>query len=245
MVVAVAAGIVWIAVTPRIGRQPKVALLTIALCGAAFGIVGRLAPGNILGVEESLVTLSVGRPALLVIALTPPGTARPFFRRSFAATGAYFGTAFVAHASGFLDSFILEGMLGAGAAAAVLTVAWQQKAIAPPDGKGPIEPDRASVPRAAQVEDWERLLAILSTADRGLSRRELADALGILPRNVQRVVDAANRSPRALPGVDLVHARFERGKRNQLEYRYELTTVGRSAAPAGAPGSLPIKAGAK
>jgi hypothetical protein len=168
------------------------------------------------------------------VALAPPGSARPFFRAAIAAGAAY--TVAVLAGAQFLGNVGLGATLflglavGGGVAAAM---AWHARAhVRVASGAEVVRP-----PPAPRVEDWERLLDVLAAdaSGRGLSRRDLADALGILPRNVQRVVDAANRSDRARPGVELVRAWYERGRRNQLEYRYALTPAGR-AALAGATG---------
>ncbi|MFA5861874.1 MAG: hypothetical protein WDA16_09285, partial [Candidatus Thermoplasmatota archaeon] len=193
LVTCVLAALARVLMSQRIEMRSRVALLGSALVGAALGIAGRLGAPDPIQFQESLITLSLGRPAFFAI------------------------------------GFLVEVLLAGAASGATLLVATLAVPAALSREIVATRKARSSIVAAKEVEDWERLLEWLATLPDGASanRREIGEALGIDRRNVQRLVDAANRAPGSQPGQDIVRAWLDRGKRNQLEHRYALTNVGR------------------
>jgi hypothetical protein len=223
--------------SPRVASDAKIIVGVVATTGAVLALAGI---ASLTPYAESLVTLSIGRPVLLLIGLAPAGFVRPFFRGAVAGTATFFAAVVGALWLGLTTSFLLLLVFGSAMTTLVVTGLWLHNRVVhlTPGTGGPME--RIRPLRAPQLEDWERLLEALRPFDDniGASRRELADLLGILPRNVHRLFDAANRSNLAPAGTELVRSWYARGKRNQLEYRYALTPAGRAsliqpAAPQG------------
>lgn len=243
-VVSAVVAILWFRPGESRGGVP----VAFALLGAALGGVGRVLSHTGIGWEESFLTLAIGRPALLVIAFTLPGVVRPFFRGMVVGAVPYF---LAIHAATTLGLEGLRGpfpvaLIGIVAAAATLAgwwfagrgpraegVALTELSVAP---KRTVEQGRAALPDSPP--DWQRLVDLLAASPKALTRAEIAQALGILPRNVQRVVDAANRSSGAGPGHPVIEAEVARGRSNQWQYHYALVrpiAASRESLPATRP----------
>lgn len=231
LAVAVAASVVVVASSRRVTAEARVVIVGLALVGAVMGALGRVHPTDGFPFPQSWVTLTVGRPALLLVALAAPGTVGPFFRGAVIAALAYVLTAGAARAVGLSPpgSPALEAGLAAAVASTVLLAWWYY-------GRARGRAPAASPPSEARAlpsggTDWERLLAWLAERPRGVpaTRAEVAAALDILPRNVHKVVDAANRSAASAPGSPLVTWTLARGRGNQMRYEYELSDAGRRA----------------
>lgn len=226
----------------RPGESRGAVPVAFALLGAALGGIGRVLSHTGIGWEESFLTLAIGRPALLVIAFTLPGVVRPFFRGMVVGAIPYF---LAIHAATMVGLEGLRGpfpvaLIGVVAAAATLAgwwfagrgpraegVALTESSVAPPRAA---EQGEAALPDAPP--DWQRLVDLLAASPKALTRAEIAQALGILPRNVQRVVDAANRSSGAGPGHPVIEAELARGRNNQWQYHYALVRSGARAPEA-------------
>lgn len=210
----------------RAARDMRLVVLSLAFAGAALGLLSRFTVSPAAAFQESLITLSAGRPALIVVALCSAGVVRPFFRGAFIGLATYLLALLLARGASFFPSSLaaVEALLCL-VLAGVAVLAWWILS------GGTREPRRVVV-QGEGFSDWERLLVFLASlpGDRGASRREIAEALGILPRNVQRVVDAANRAPGVAAGAELVRTDYARGPSNQLQYRYALTPEGRRRA---------------
>lgn len=236
LLVVVALSVAAVLFRRGIRAEMKLAVGVLALGGLLFGLLGRFAASREASFYEGLVTLFAGRPALMVLAFCAAGVVRPFFRGVSVALATYIASFWLLRTIGIFPSegAIFEAAFCLAAAGSV-TLAWW----AYTQRGARLAPTRHVLVEGG--EDWERLLAYLREIDPDASagRKDVAEALGILPRNVQRVVDAANRAPGVAAGVELVRTDYARGPSNQLQYRYSLTPEGRRRAVS----TLAVKAG--
>lgn len=212
----------------RVPRGTKILVGTAALVGAILGGIGRFAASDFASFQESLITLALGRPALMVVALVPPGSTIPFFKGSLVGAAAYASAAALSGLLGMPRGVVgIEIGIPLAVSSAFLAAWWRVFHAAPPVTLTPAAPP-------GTLRDWERILLHLAAAAPGteLTRKDLAAALGILPRNIQRGVDAANRSTPARPGLTLVDTAYRRGSGGQLQYHYVATPHGREVAAA-------------
>ncbi|MHB8605024.1 MAG: hypothetical protein ACYDCK_07170 [Thermoplasmatota archaeon] len=234
---AVAVALILVLRSAIVPSSSKVVIAVIAFGGAAFGATGHV-PASSLGSQlENLVTLVIGRPALLAVAFLTPGAVAPFFRGSVLATLTYLATVIAANTLGLIapDAGAAQVLL-AGGASLVVTAGWWYHgthSAAQPAMPTPAEfaTATASPPvlretpgPSVEQTDYERLLGYLGGLPPGakVTRAEIAEALGVLPRNVHRTVEAANRSREARPGEPVVEWAVERGRANQVQYHYWL-----------------------
>lgn len=215
--------LVWLARAGPAPRAQRGLLVGILATGLAIGALRRWVTPD-TGLPESLVTLGIARPVLMVLAMTPRGTVGSFFASCGVAFGAYLGVVASARAAGlsFAGSRLAELVLGLAAATSGWGAgSWAVSKRSPAVVAAPVG--------HLEVAARRRLLLALAAAPPAvpLSRRELAERIGILPRNVHRLVLAVNRGT---PDRPLVTWRFERGRGNQKQFHYALTDVGRRFA---------------
>lgn len=217
-----------------VGRDARVLCTAAGILGATFALVARSTATEAAAYEESLFTLTAGRASLMVLALLAPGAARPFLRGSLLGVGAYAATVWGAEALRLFaaPAEAPEAALGL-AVTFVALVVWRRfgdKTATSQDEPRSLEIENPARPSfSPEQADWERLLILLAEVSpgKGVPRRDIGASLGVEPRNVQRIVDAANRAPGVAPGQQLVEAWFERGRANQLQFAYALTPQGR------------------
>lgn len=202
IVVAVA-----LALRAQLAPAAKAVVLGAAGAGALLGLVDPVGPAGWL--PENLLTLSIGRPALMTLAVLSPGAAALFFRGAGVGLLAYVGAAILVRAIG-LDDGVGSLLIATGVTAAVVST-WAFLQL-------------RAAPSAARRPDAERLVEELARLPRGtwIARADLANRLQILRRNVHRAAEAANRTSGARPGQPIILWTLRRGRGNQLQYHYKL-----------------------
>lgn len=216
----------------RIGRHSppesssRYSVLAFGVGGATLGFVGRYLLGNVQ-FQESLLTLTLGRPALLMAAHATPGMLSLAAEAAIISAAAYALTAWLSALTGIGgDNFVSQAAVATAVALISLASWWSYKR--PSQHRGEDSDSAADRP-----PDWAVVLVELAKSPPGhaLTRSEIELRTGILARNVHRAVEAANRGDFAQPGLPLVTIDLRRGKQNQRQYHYEATDAGRVAAP--------------
>lgn len=205
----------------------RLVVASVVTGGALFGVLGSFSRGAAAGYHESLVTLSVGRPALMMIALLKPGAIAPFFRGALLGTCGYVAAVGLSRILVLFppNSTVAEAAFALAVSPAVVASWWyHERRRSARQENAPAIVEGATAAPARADGTAETLLKFLSSLPPGAtaSRAEVADAVGVLPRNVHRVVEAANRSAFARPGSPLVTWTIRRGRGNQLQYHYAL-----------------------